>query len=54
MISKLFINFAAKKSLKEMVFEINNELKQDLKSRNFITAIFFEINKKDYKKVKYI
>ena len=54
MISKLFTNLAAKKSLKEMVFEINNELKQDLKSRNFITSIFFEINKKDYKKVKYV
>ena len=54
MISKLFTNLAAKKSLKEIAFEINNELKQDLKSRNFITSIFFEINKKDYKKLKYV
>jgi hypothetical protein len=54
MISKLFTNIAAKKSLKEMTFQINNDLKQDLKSRNFITSIFFEINKKDYKKIKYI
>ncbi len=54
MISRLFTNLAWKKNLKEIVFETNNELKQDLKSRNFITSIFFEIDKKEYKKVKYI
>ncbi len=54
MISKLFSNLASKKNLKNLVFEINNELKQNLKSRNFITAIFFEINKKDYKKIDYV
>jgi len=54
MISKLFSNLAARKNLRDLVFEINNELKQDLKSRNFITAIFFEINKKDYKKINYV
>ncbi len=36
------------KSLKEMVFNINNALKQSLESKNFITWAFFEISKKDY------
>ncbi|MDD2907059.1 MAG: PP2C family protein-serine/threonine phosphatase [Candidatus Gracilibacteria bacterium] len=33
------------KDLNELAFNINNSLKQDLKSRNFVTGIFFEINK---------
>lgn len=33
--------------LQEISFEINNGLKQDLKSRNFITWIFFELQKKE-------
>ncbi len=35
-----------KKDLKEIVLNVNNGLKQDLKSRNFITWIFFEVDKK--------
>ena len=54
MISKLFSNLAWKYDLKKLVFNINNELKQDLKSRNFITSIFFEIDKDEYKKIKYV
>lgn len=41
------------KTLKEIVFAINNWLKQDLKSRNFITSVLFEINKES-KKISYI
>lgn len=33
--------------LDELAFNINNWLKQDLKSRNFVTWIFFEINKEN-------
>ena len=33
------------KDLNEVAFEVNNSLKQDLQSRNFITSIFFEIDK---------
>lgn len=35
------------KPLKEIIFNINNGLKQDLKSNNFLSSIFFEINKKE-------
>lgn len=35
------------KDLNEVAFEVNNWLKQDLKSRNFITSIFFEVNKEN-------
>lgn len=37
------------KQLNEVAFEINNWLKQDLKSRNFITSIFFEVIKESNK-----
>lgn len=42
------------KSIKEIAFNINNELKQDLKSRNFITWVLFEIQKKDLSKIDYV
>jgi serine phosphatase RsbU (regulator of sigma subunit) len=45
LLSKLF-NINYNKPFQELVFEINNQLKQDLKSRNFVTWIFFEIDKK--------
>jgi len=37
-----------------MVFNINNELKQDLQSRNFVTWIFFQILKSDINKIDFI
>lgn len=37
------------KNLKEMVFEVNNSLKQKLESRNFITWAFFEISKQNHR-----
>jgi hypothetical protein len=44
LLNKLFaINF--EKNFEDLVFEINNELKQKLESRNFVTGIFFDINK---------
>jgi len=46
-ITKLFSDLSTKKGIKELSMEINNFLKQDLKSWNFITSIFFSISKKD-------
>jgi len=40
------------KPLQELAFNMNNGLKQDLKSRNFVTSIFFEIDKES-KEVAY-
>lgn len=44
LLSRLF-NEHVSKPINELSFEINNGLKQDLKSRNFITWIFFEVFK---------
>ncbi len=54
LLSRLFTQFADKLWIWELSYEINNGLKQDLKSRNFITAIFFEIIKSNPEKVKYV
>ena len=54
LLTRLFNNNAKKKNLKELAFIINNWLKQDLESRNFITWILFEIDKDKTDTVKYI
>lgn len=54
LLSRLFNDNIYKKSFLETIFEINNWLKQDLKNRNFITAIFFEINKNNLWKINFI
>ena len=54
LISRLFNTNIGKKGLKESSFEINNGLKQDLKNRNFITAIFFEIVKEKLDSIRFV
>ena len=54
LLSRLFNQFVGKKNLQELSFEINNWLKQDLKNRNFITWVFFEIEKKEIWKINYV
>ena len=54
LLTRLFNNNAKKKNLKELAFIINNWLKQDLESRNFITWILFEIDKNKTNIVKYV
>lgn len=51
MLSKAFDKFSRKFALAEMVYNINNELKQDLESRNFVTWIFFQILKNDINRI---
>jgi len=46
-LTNIFSDLFQKKSFKEIVMEINNSLKQELKSWNFITSIFFEIKKEN-------
>lgn len=50
-LTKKFNETSKKLDIKNIVLEINNSLKQDLKSWNFITSIFFSINKEETKKV---
>lgn len=54
LLSRLFNKFVKNNNLKSLVFNVNNWLKQDLQSRNFITWIFFEINRKEVWKVNFI
>ena len=54
LLTRLFNNNAKKKNLKELAFIINNWLKQDLESRNFITWILFQINKNKTDTIEYV
>ena len=54
MLSKSFEKNSRKYTLDEMVFNINNELKQDLASRNFVTGIFFSVNKSDIDTLNFV
>ena len=53
LLNKLFNQHYNSNKLWELSYEINNWLKQDLKNRNFITWIFFEIFKNEIWKIKY-
>lgn len=54
MLSKSFDKFSKKYSIAEMVYNINNELKQDLESRNFVTGVFFQVLKSKIDKIDFI
>ncbi len=54
LLSRLFNKFIWKWNLQKLVYEVNNWLKQDLKSMNFITAIFFEILKDNLNKINFV
>ena len=45
LLSRLFNKHVKSNNLQNLAYEINNGLKQDLQSRNFITWVFFEVNK---------
>jgi serine phosphatase RsbU (regulator of sigma subunit) len=53
-LNRLFNKFAKWNNISELTYEINNWLKQDLKSRNFITWVFFEIFKENVSKIKFV
>ena len=52
--TRLFNKFVGKVNLQKLAFEINNWLKQDLQSRNFITWILFEIERNNISTIKYV
>ncbi len=54
LLSRLFNKYVKDSSLAQLTYEINNWLKQDLKSRNFITWIFFEIYKEDISALNFV
>lgn len=54
LLSRLFSKYAKGNDIKSLVYEVNNWLKQDLQSRNFITWIFFEIIRSEVWKVNFV
>jgi serine phosphatase RsbU (regulator of sigma subunit) len=54
LLSRLFNKYVKSSNIDELAYEINNWLKQDLKSRNFITWIFFEIIKKQLWSINFV
>ena len=54
LISQLFKKLVENSNIQELCFEINNWLKQDLKNRNFITWVFFEVEKKEIGKINFV
>ena len=54
LISWLFKKFVEWSNIQKLCYEINNGLKQDLKNRNFITWVFFELQKKDINKINFV
>lgn len=54
LLTRLFNQFANGRTLSNLVYEINNGLKQDLQSRNFITWIFFEIEKEKKENIQFV
>ncbi|NDK08049.1 SpoIIE family protein phosphatase, partial [Candidatus Gracilibacteria bacterium] len=54
LLTRLFYNFSKENFLEKLVYEVNNGLKQDLKSGNFITGIFFEVDKNNLDSIKYV
>jgi hypothetical protein len=54
LLTRLFYNYSKDNFLEKIVYEVNNWLKQDLKSWNFITWIFFEVDKNNLNSMKYV
>ena len=53
-LTKRFDDLVKKFSLEKICMEVNNSLKQELKSWNFITSVFFNIEKKDPSKIFFV
>ncbi len=53
-LKEAYRKFVWKYTLKELVLRINNYLKEKLKSWNFVTSIFFEIDKNNYSEIKFV
>lgn len=54
LLSRNFNKFSKLGDLKNLVFKINNTLKDELESRNFVTWVFFRINKREVNKIDYV
>lgn len=54
LMSNKFEELGNKLDFKEAVKEINNSLKQELKSWNFVTSIFYQVEKADHKHINFI
>lgn len=53
-LSSKFEEISWRKDFKEVAKELNNSLKQELQSWNFVTSIYYEVDKKNYDKINFI
>ncbi len=53
-LTKQISNIIQSVSFEKVIFEVNNSLKQELKSGNFITSVFFNIPKKNISNLEFI
>jgi serine phosphatase RsbU (regulator of sigma subunit) len=54
LLSRLFNKHVKSNNLQNLTYEINNGLKQDLQSRNFITWVFFEVSKEAVNMIDFV
>ncbi len=54
MLNRNFQELAYKNDLRNLVLKTNNDLKENLKNRNFVTWVFFEIDKDVRDRVKFV
>lgn len=54
LLTRLFDKHVEKKNIRELLFEINNGLKQELQSRNFITWILFQVDLNNMNYMRYV
>jgi hypothetical protein len=54
LLSRFFNTYVKNNDLQTLTYEINNWLKQDLQSRNFITWVFFELQKKKIEELNFV
>jgi serine phosphatase RsbU (regulator of sigma subunit) len=54
LLSKLFNENVSNNKIQTLSYEINNWLKQSIESKNFITWVFFEINKNEINRINFV
>lgn len=54
LLTQKFHEIIQKKQIEEVALEINNALKQDLKSWNFVTSVLFEIQKEKPNEIEFV
>jgi len=54
MLNKDFQEHSQKEDIQTLVYKTNNDLKENLQSRNFVTGIFFQVVKESRNTINYV